>query len=170
MVQLTLQVSEELARRALPLSPFLPFLLELALAGFRTPAAAAASDFVHFLSSAPDAKKVLAYHASESRQERTRRLLALNEAGHLSGDESEELDELARLEHIVVKLKTGIRTPAAAGPEAAPAAGLTSPNAQPCLTEHERALGREPGCPGSRFSDGLAHERGLTLRPGAAYL
>lgn len=108
MVQLTLQVSEELARQVLPLSPFLPIVLELALAGFRTPAAAAASDLVTFLAQEPAPKKVLAYHASDERQERTRRLLALNEAGLLSREESDELDELAKLEHVLVKLKTGI--------------------------------------------------------------
>lgn len=108
MVQLTLQVSEELAQRALPLSPFLPIVLELALTGFRTTAAAAASDLVSFLANEPETKKVLAYHASEDRQERTRRLLAMNEAGLLSREESEELDELAKLEHVLFKLKTGL--------------------------------------------------------------
>jgi len=43
---------------------------------------------------------------SESAQMRLRRLLALNEAGYLSEAENAELDELQRLEHIIIMLKT----------------------------------------------------------------
>ncbi len=105
MVQLTVQLSEDLAARVQPLGVYLSTVLELALTGFRTQAAATASDLVNFLVRQPPPQSVLDYHVSEDRQGRTRRLLALNEVGLLSGEEDEELTELAKLEHVVVQLK-----------------------------------------------------------------
>ena len=45
------------------------------------------------------------FQVSESAQLRLRRLLTLNEAGTLSLSEKAELDELQRLEHIIIMLK-----------------------------------------------------------------
>lgn len=105
MTRLNLEVSDELAARIRPLGAWLSVVLELSLAGFKTLAAATAAELIEFLSREPSPQEVLAYHASERAQERLRRLLALNQAGLLGESEHHELDELERLEHIVVMLK-----------------------------------------------------------------
>jgi hypothetical protein len=105
MTQMTLEVSDELAARIRPLGAWLGVLLELGLTGFKTLAAATAAEVIEFLSANPSDRQVLAYQASERAQERLRRLLTLNEAGMLGEGEQRELDELQKIEHLVVLLK-----------------------------------------------------------------
>lgn len=105
MVQMTIQVSEELAERIRPLGSWLPVALELSLLGCKTKAAAVATEVIEFLASSPSPQAILDYHPSEQAQARLRRLLALNEAGLLGEDEVRELDELEKIEHIAVMLK-----------------------------------------------------------------
>lgn len=105
MVQMTMELPDELAARIRPLSTWIPTVLELSLVGFQTGAAATATEVIEFLSRGPTFEEVLAYHASERSQERLRRLLALSEAGLLKEAEHRELDELERIEHILVMLK-----------------------------------------------------------------
>ena len=106
MVQMTVQLSDELAERCKSVGPWLSTIIELSLAGFRTPASATASEVIDFLFSNPSPGELIDFHVSESAQLRLRRLLALNEAGTLSDSEQAELDELQRLEHIIIMLKT----------------------------------------------------------------
>jgi hypothetical protein len=108
MVQMTVQVSEELAKRLQPIGRWLPTVLELSLIGFKTVATATATEVIEFLSQEPTPQDVLAYHASERGQARLQRLLALNNAGMLGEDEQQELDELQRIEHIIIMLKAQI--------------------------------------------------------------
>ena len=103
MVHMTLEVSDELAERIRPIESWLPTVLELSLVGFHT--VATATEVIQFLASDPAPHEVLAYHASERSQARLQRLLALNEAGLLGEDEQRELDEMQRIEHIVIMLK-----------------------------------------------------------------
>jgi hypothetical protein len=108
MVQLTMQVPEELARRIQPMTTWLPTVIELSLIGFKTLATATAAELIEYLSKNPSPQEVLDYHVSDSAQDRLRRLLALNEAGLLAGAEQLELDELQRLEHVMIVLKARI--------------------------------------------------------------
>lgn len=105
MVHMTLEVPDALAERIQPIGQWLPTVLELSLVGFQTRAAATATEVVRFLSQEPTARQVRAFHASERSQERLRRLLALNDAGLLSEEEHRELDELEKIEHILIMLK-----------------------------------------------------------------
>ncbi|MEP7010008.1 MAG: hypothetical protein ABJC13_06775 [Acidobacteriota bacterium] len=105
MTSVTLALSDDLAQRLRPLEPFLSTVLELSLVGFQTAAAATATEVIQFLSGDPSPKEILAYHASERTQERTRRLLALNQAGLLSEEERRKLDEFEKIEHLVRLLK-----------------------------------------------------------------
>lgn len=105
MVQMTMQVSEELAERLRPIGPWLPTVLELSLVGFRTIAAATATEMIQFLAQDPTPQAILDYHVSERAQGRLQRLLTLNGAGMLGEEEQCELDELERLEHVIVLLK-----------------------------------------------------------------
>lgn len=108
MIDLTLRVSDELAERLQPIGPWLPTVIELGLLGFRTRAAAVASEVIEFLSTNPAPQAVMGFHISEEAQIRLRRLLALNSEGLLSEEERLELDELSQLEHVVVLLKARV--------------------------------------------------------------
>lgn len=108
MVQLTVQISDELAKQIQPMTSWLPTILELSLIGFKTLATATATEVIQFLSTAPSPQDVLNYHVSQQAQERLQRLLALNKAGMLSESEQIELDELQKIEHIVIMLKAQV--------------------------------------------------------------
>lgn len=108
MVQMTMQVSEELAERLRPLGAWLPTVLELSLVGFKTVAAATATEVIEFLSQDPTPQDILNYHASDRAQTRLQRLLTLHAAGMLGETEQLELDELQRIEHIIILLKAQV--------------------------------------------------------------
>lgn len=108
MVQMTMQVSDELAERIQPISSWLPTIIEIGLIGFNTLAASTATEVIRFLSQNPSSQALLKYHVSKRAQERLRRLIALNEAGMLSEGEQLELDELQQIEHIVIMLKAQV--------------------------------------------------------------
>lgn len=108
MVQMTMQVPDELARRIQPMTVWLPAIIELSLIGFKTLATTTASEVIAFLAQNPSPPEVLAYHVSDEAQERLQRLLALNEKGMLSEMEQLELDELQQLEHVIIMLKSRI--------------------------------------------------------------
>jgi len=105
MVQLTMQVPEELAKKIQPIRSWLPTILELSLVGFRTLATETATEILQFLMTNPSPQEVMSYHASDRAQQRLRRLLALNEAGLLGETEQLELDELQSIEHTLIMLK-----------------------------------------------------------------
>ncbi len=106
MIEMMIHVSDDLAKRCQTAGPWLPAIIDLGFVGFRTPAAATVSEIIDFLSENPSSKELLGFHVSEQAQTRLRRLLALNEAGCLSEAEQSELDELQRLEHFVIMLKS----------------------------------------------------------------
>ena len=108
MVQMTMQVSDELAQRLQPLRSWLPTILELSLIGFQTVATATATEVIQFLSKDPSPQEILDYHISDRGQTRLQRLLTLNTAGMLKEQEQQELDELQRIEHILIMLKTQV--------------------------------------------------------------
>lgn len=105
MVEIRMQVNEKLAQRLRPLHDWLPTILELSLAGFKTPAVQTVSEIIDFLSTSPTPADVIAYLVSDRAQERLRRLLAMNAAGAASAEEQAELDEISQIEHIVIMLK-----------------------------------------------------------------
>jgi hypothetical protein len=105
MVEMRMQVPDKLATKLRPMNRWLPTVLELSLAGFKTPVAQTVAELVGFLSNGPTPKKVAGYKVSARAQQRVRRLLALNQSGLLSEDEKFELDEIETLEHLVNLLK-----------------------------------------------------------------
>jgi len=108
MAEMTLPIPDELAERIRGMEEWMPTVLELGLSGFRTVAAATASEVIEFLSTNPSHQAVRDYHVSERAQDRLQRLLVLNEAGMLCEHEHSELDELQRIEHIVILLKARV--------------------------------------------------------------
>src|SRR5207244_11661608 len=105
MVQMTVQLPDDLAARIRPLRRWLPAMLKLSLLGLRTTAAASAAEVLEFLLRNPTPQEFLNFYVTEQQQAHSRRLLALNESGLLSEAEQLELDELGRLEHLVILLK-----------------------------------------------------------------
>ena len=105
MVQMTMQVPNDLAKRLQPIRYWLPTILELSLVGFKTLAIETATEIIQFLSANPSSQDVINYHVSKRAQARLRRLLALNEVGELGEKEKRELDELQKIEHIIIILK-----------------------------------------------------------------
>lgn len=105
MVNMTIQIPDELAKRIQPICSWLPAILELSLVGFKTLATETATEIIQFLSTNPSPQEALDYHVSERAQARLRRLLALNEAGLLGETEQLELDEIQRIEHTMIMLK-----------------------------------------------------------------
>lgn len=108
MVEITIQVPEQLAEQVLPVQRWMPTLLEFSLARLKTPASETAAEIIDFLLSNPTDEEVLAYHVSDRAQERVSRLLALNREDTLSEAEEQELDEIERIEHIVIMLKSRV--------------------------------------------------------------
>ena len=84
MVDITMQLPDQLAGRIMPARRWLPVVLELSLARFKTPAAATSAEVIDFLLENPSPEDVLSYHVSDRAQRRLQRLLALNTAGLLS--------------------------------------------------------------------------------------
>ena len=105
---MTVQFPDDLAERVRPFGQWLTTGLDLSLAGFTTVAPATATELIRFLSGIPSPEQVLGYHVPEHCQIRLRRLLTLNDAGLLGEDEQRELEELQRIEHTVVMLKTDV--------------------------------------------------------------
>ncbi|MEJ5311425.1 MAG: hypothetical protein WHX52_16815 [Anaerolineae bacterium] len=105
MLEMTMQVPDTLGRRLRPMLTWLPTVLELSLAGFKTPAVQTVSEVIAFLSTGPSLEQVATFTVSPRAQQRMRRLLALNQAGLLSVEERDELDELEQLEHLLIMLK-----------------------------------------------------------------
>ncbi|HRV92138.1 MAG TPA: hypothetical protein P5526_08245 [Anaerolineae bacterium] len=105
MVEIKMQITDSLAQRLQPMYDWLSTVLELSLVGFKTPAVQTATEIIDFLATGPSSGEVIAYHVSDRAQERLRRLLAINEAGLASAEEQAELDEIERIEHIMVLLK-----------------------------------------------------------------
>lgn len=64
MTQVTLQLPDEMAAQILPMQRWLPTLLALSLAGFRTPASRTVAEVTEFLMQAPTPEQVLAFHIS----------------------------------------------------------------------------------------------------------
>jgi len=108
MTTLTVDVSDELAARVAPMQRWLPTILELTLLGFRTPAIATVTEIVEFLAQNPSSPEILHYQVSERAQTRMRQLLALNRDGLLSELEQLELDEMEKIQHIIIMFNIGI--------------------------------------------------------------
>jgi hypothetical protein len=109
MVEMTMIVPDRLASKLKKMNQWLPAVLELSLAGFKTPAAQTVAEVIDFLAKGPTPKQVAAYKVSARAQKHLQRLLALNESGLLSETEQQELDEIETLEHYLVMLKTQVQ-------------------------------------------------------------
>ncbi|MBK8025088.1 MAG: hypothetical protein IPK19_27695 [Chloroflexi bacterium] len=67
------------------------------------------NEVITFLLSSPTPQQVVAFHASDTAQERLRQLLEANRAGTLSTAERAELEEASQINHFVLLLKARAR-------------------------------------------------------------
>jgi hypothetical protein len=107
MSTVTLSLPEDLARRVEGVR-WLPTILDISLLAFKTLAAQTANETIAFLAKNPSAREVHSYCPSEPAQARMTALLERNREGLISERELEELDELIRLEEILLLLKASI--------------------------------------------------------------
>jgi hypothetical protein len=110
MPSVTLDLSEQLQARVKPFSRWLPELLEVSLLNFKTPTHQAVSAFIEFLTSNPSEQAIGAYKSPEVFQGRVEVLLEKNRLGTLSEDETKELDDYMKLEHVVRVIKIKAKT------------------------------------------------------------
>ncbi len=66
-------------------------------------------EILDFLASTPTPEQIIEFHPSERLQLRLRDLLDRNRNGVLRGDESTELDEFSRMNHLMSMLKIRAR-------------------------------------------------------------
>jgi hypothetical protein len=109
MPSLTLDLSEQLQDKVKPFSRWVPAILEVSLLNLKSPAYGAASEFIDFLTSNPTEQAVGAYKLSEVFQERVEELLGKNREGRLTQDESTELNDYMRLEHVIRVIKAKLK-------------------------------------------------------------
>ncbi len=66
-------------------------------------------EILDFLASSPTPERIIAFHPSETLQERARVLLDKQQSESLSAEESAELDDFARMNHFMSMLKIRAR-------------------------------------------------------------
>ena len=105
-MQLTIDIPEALAQR---LEPERGHLAEIIESGLRlrdwVGASALAQELVSFLARGPRPQEILAFRPSEAAITRSQELLQRNQTGALTPAEEAELDEMARLDHLVSLIK-----------------------------------------------------------------
>ncbi len=111
MATLTLNVSDTLAERVEPFSRWLPTILEISVLGFTSPALKTAHETITFLASNPSEHAVRNFKFSLKTQQRVDELLERNCESILTENEQQELDEILRLEHVIIMLKALLPTP-----------------------------------------------------------
>ena len=105
MATLTVEIPEYLAEKVQPFSRWLATILEISILPLETKTATIARDIITFLASNPSEDEVMQLEISSTAREHLKRLLTLSDAEALSPEETQELDELEKLEHIIVMLK-----------------------------------------------------------------
>jgi hypothetical protein len=110
MATLTLNVSDTLAERVEPFSRWLPTILEISILGLTSPALQVANETIAFLASNPSEQAVRNFQFSLKTQQHMDELLERNRESSLTEHELKELDELLRLEHVIIMLKGSLPT------------------------------------------------------------
>ena len=103
-MEITLNVSEELATRLQPVEQQLPQILELGIRELNARQGgtfAGLAEILEKLASLPSPEEVLALRASPAIEERIEVLLEKNQAEGLSPDEKREWEQFSYVEHLV---------------------------------------------------------------------
>jgi hypothetical protein len=106
MATLTIEIPDDLMERLDPIRDQLPELLRRCL----QPSVLSAQVYryiLDFLASQPSPDAVAAFRPTPTMQDRLRYLLGRSDDGTLTPEESQELDEYERIEHLIILLKAG---------------------------------------------------------------
>lgn len=105
MVEMTLQISNSLAQKIQPISVWLPTIIELSVANFKSSHVKKASnDLIAFLSNNLTSRKVSQYKIAPKAQNRVSDLLEINRENNLNSTELKELDEWKKFNQICTML------------------------------------------------------------------
>ena len=107
MRTITLDVPDDLADELAPIHDRLPELLALSLQQPAVPAQIY-REILTFLVSNPTPADIAAFGATPGMQQRLQTLLERSLTDSLTRSEQDELDELDRIEHLVIMLKAGV--------------------------------------------------------------
>lgn len=106
MATLTIEIPDDLMERLDPIRDQLPELLRRCL----QPSVLSTQVYryiLDFLASQPSPDAVATFRPTPPMQDRLRYLLGRSDDGTLTPEESQELDEYERIEHLIVLLKAG---------------------------------------------------------------
>ena len=106
MATLTIEIPDDLMDRLDPIRDQLPELLRRCL----QPSVLAAQVYryiLDFLASQPSPDEIAAFRPTPEMQDRLRYLLSRSNEGNISLEETQELDEYERIEHLIILLKAG---------------------------------------------------------------
>ena len=106
MVEMTLEVSDSLAKQIRSFGVWSPSILELRLANFKTSVKEVAEEVVRFLLKHPAPQEVLNYYVSDQTHAQLQKLLKINSDGLTNEIQQAELDEWEKFTHIMIMLKT----------------------------------------------------------------
>ncbi len=110
MVEITMQISESLAREIQSYGDWSSTIVELRLADFQFPSVRGVSaELIDFLSHNPSPKEISDYFISDKHQKRLGDLLEWNREGEAMEKHQKELDEWEKFEHISILMKTKAR-------------------------------------------------------------
>lgn len=105
MVEMTLRVSDALAERIQSFGAWSATIIELSLAGFKTPVRDVSTEVIEFLSANPSPSEVMNYFVSDAAQKRLDDLLDRNSVGETTAADKAELEEWRKYNHITILLK-----------------------------------------------------------------
>ena len=108
-MQLTIDISEDLARQVEPEREHLAEILRLGLRQRRAQVSGLRREFLAFLARGPQPEEIVAFKPSDAAIERARELLWRNKEGTLSPEEEAEMDDIAELDHVITQVKAQAR-------------------------------------------------------------
>jgi hypothetical protein len=108
-MQLTIDISEKLARQVQPERDHLEEILQLGLQQRRLQASGLRREFLAFLARGPRPDEIIAFRPSPATVQRLRDLLHRDKQGSLSPEEEAEMDDIAEFDHVVTQVKAQAR-------------------------------------------------------------
>jgi len=108
-VQLTIDISDKLAREVQPEREHLEEILQLGLQLHRAQVSGLRREFLAFLARGPQSNEIIAFKPSPAAVQRVRDLLHRNKEGSLSPEEDAEMDDIAEFDHLITQVKAQAR-------------------------------------------------------------
>jgi hypothetical protein len=108
-VQLTIEISEKLARQVQPERDHFEEILQLGLQQRRAQTSGLRHEFLAFLARGPQSDEIIAFRPSPATIQRLRDLLQRDKQGNLSPQEEAEMEDVAEFDHVITQVKARAR-------------------------------------------------------------